>query len=81
MLISVMPKDGGRLRGKLVCYAPSDLHTPLWSSGADERFGLGPYMVINNHIFALKDDGELYVYEVITKGMKLIKKTTCNGWN
>ena len=74
MLISVMPKDGGRLRGKLVCYAPSDLHTPLWSSGADERFGLGPYMVINNHIFALKDDGELYVYEVITKGMKLIKK-------
>ena len=74
MLISVMPKDGGRLRGKLVCYSPSDLHTPLWSSAADERFGLGPYIVINNYLFALKDDGELYVYEIQSGGMKLIKK-------
>ncbi|MCW3805513.1 PQQ-binding-like beta-propeller repeat protein [Plebeiibacterium marinum] len=74
MLISVMPKDGGRLRGKLVCYSKSDLHTPLWSSAAEERFGLGPYMVINNYLFAFKDDGELYVYEVINKGMKLIKQ-------
>ena len=74
MLISVMPKDGGRLRGKLVCYSPSDLHTPLWSSAADERFGLGPYLLINDYLFALKDDGELYVYEVESKGMKLVKK-------
>jgi outer membrane protein assembly factor BamB len=73
-LISVMPKDGGRLRGKLVCYAPSDLNSPVWSSGADERFGLGPYMMINNYLFAFKDDGELYVYEVENNGMKLIKQ-------
>ena len=74
MLISVMPKDGGRLRGKLVCYSPDDLHTPLWISAADEKFGLGPYLIINNYLFAFKDDGELFVYEIEGKGMKLLKK-------
>ena len=74
MIISVMPKDGGGHRGKLVCYAPSDLRTPVWTSAADERFGLGPYFIINNYLFVFKDDGELYVYEVQARGMKLLKK-------
>jgi outer membrane protein assembly factor BamB len=74
MIISVMPKDGGSLRGKLVCYSPVDLHNPVWSSGADERFGLGPYIVINDYLFAFKEDGELYVYSIQSKGMSLIKK-------
>jgi len=74
MIISVMPKDGGGLRGKLVCFSPTDLHNPIWSSAADERFGLGPYLVINKHLFAFKDDGELYVYEIQSKAMKLLKK-------
>jgi outer membrane protein assembly factor BamB len=74
MIISVMPKDGGSLRGKLVCYSPSDLHNPVWSSGADERFGLGPYMVINDHLFAFKEDGELYVYGIQSRSMNLLKK-------
>ncbi|MDR3367004.1 MAG: PQQ-binding-like beta-propeller repeat protein [Prevotellaceae bacterium] len=74
MIISVMPKDGGGLRGKLVCYSPSDLHSPVWSSGADERFGLGPYMVINDKLFVLKDDGELYVYEILPRSMRLLKR-------
>lgn len=74
MFISVMPKDGGGLRGKLVCFRPSNLHSPVWSSAADERFGLGPYLIINDHLFALKDDGELYVYEIHAKEMKLVKK-------
>ncbi|MCD8260921.1 MAG: PQQ-like beta-propeller repeat protein [Bacteroides sp.] len=74
MIISVMPKDGGALRGKLVCYSSGDLHTPVWSSAADERFGLGPYLVINGHLFVFKDDGELYLYEVGNREMKFIKK-------
>lgn len=74
MLISVMPKDGGGLRSKLVCFSPADLHTSLWTSAADERFGLGPYLMINNYLFVFKDDGELYVYEVQSKSMKLLKK-------
>jgi outer membrane protein assembly factor BamB len=74
MIISVMPKDGGSLRGKLVAYSPADLHTPLWASGADERFGLGPYMVINNQLFVFKEDGELYVYAIRPKEMTLLKR-------
>jgi outer membrane protein assembly factor BamB len=74
MLISIMPKDGGALRGKLVCYSPDDLHSVLWSSAADERFGLGPYLIINHYLFALKDDGALYVYKVLNKKMEMVKK-------
>jgi outer membrane protein assembly factor BamB len=74
MIISIMPKDGGSLRDKLVAFSPADLHNPLWSSGTDERFGLGPYMVINDHLFAFKEDGELYVYAIQNKRMNLLKK-------
>lgn len=74
MLISIMPKDGGGHRGKLVYYSPADLRSPVWTSAADERFGLGPYLMINNNLFVFKDDGELYVYEVGQREMKLLKK-------
>jgi outer membrane protein assembly factor BamB len=43
MVVTVLPKDGGGLRGKLVAYSPSNLRAPIWESAADERFGLGPY--------------------------------------
>jgi outer membrane protein assembly factor BamB len=74
MVITILPKDGGSLRGKVACYIPSDLHNPIWSSGADERFGLGPYIVINDNLFAFKEDGELYIYGIKGKSMDLLKK-------
>ena len=74
MVITVLPKDGGGMRGKLVAYSPANLRTPIWESAADERFGLGPYMIIGNHLFALKDDGELHVYQLQPRGMTLVKK-------
>ena len=74
MLISIMPRDGGGNREKLVCYLPANLRTPVWTSAANERFGYGPYAIINNHLFAFKDDGELYVYEIMRQSMKLVKQ-------
>ena len=74
MIISIIPKDGGGMRERLVCYSPNDLHNPLWTSGSDERFGLGPYMVIDNLLFVLKEDGELYVYRIVNNGMEMLKK-------
>ncbi len=74
MVITVLPKDGGSMRERLVCYAPSNLHAPIWTSGADERFGLGPYMIINDRLFAFKDNGELYLYQIKTNGLELVKK-------
>ena len=74
MIITIPPKDGGGIRGKAVAYSPSNIHTPIWESAADERFGMGPYLIINNFLFALKDDGELYIYKIEQRRMALLKK-------
>ena len=74
MLIAVNPKDGGQRRHRLVCHSPADLHNPLWTSAADERIGEGPYLIINNHLFAFSDAGELFVYEIMQQSMNLVKR-------
>ncbi len=74
LIYTIAPKDGGSIRGRLASYTPSNLHTPVWSSAADERFGLGPYIFIDNNLFIFKDDGELYVYEMQGSQPKLIRK-------
>jgi outer membrane protein assembly factor BamB len=74
MVITIPPKDGGGIREKLAVYSVSNLRKPIWESAAEERFGLGPYLIIGAHLFALKDDGELYVYQLLDKGMKFVRK-------
>ncbi len=74
MIISILPKDAGGNREKLVMYAPTDLHSPVWRSAADEKFGLGPFIVINQYLFAFNEGGELFVYESEQRSMKLIKR-------
>ena len=73
-LITILPKDGGGMRERLAMFAPADLHHPVWTSAADERFGLGPYIIVGNRLLALKEDGELYVYQLASESMKLIRK-------
>lgn len=72
-IISVMPKDGGARRSQLVYHSTDDLRTPVWTSAADERFGLGPYIMLGDRLFLLDDTGELFVYEVGPRSMKLVK--------
>ena len=74
MVITIPPNDAGGRRGKVVAYSPANIRTPVWESAADERFGYGPYIVIDNHLLALKDDGELFVYKLEQKSMTLVKK-------
>lgn len=73
-LITILPKDGGGMRERLAMYRPNDLHHPIWTSAADERFGLGPYIVVGDRLIAFKEDGELYVYQLSTTSMKLVHK-------
>ena len=73
-LITILPKDGGGMRERLAMYSPKDLHHPIWTSAADERFGLGPYIIVGNRLIAFKEDGELYVYQLSTNSMKLLAK-------
>lgn len=74
MIITILPKDAGGNREKIVIYNPSDLHTPVWRSGNDEKFGLGPYIAINGKLFALNERGTLYTYEIGKGSMTLLHK-------
>jgi outer membrane protein assembly factor BamB len=73
-LITILPKDGGGMRERLAMYSPNNIHSPIWTSAADERFGLGPYMMVGDLLFAFKEDGELFVYRVGAQSMTLLKR-------
>lgn len=73
-IITILPKDAGGNREKIVMYNPADLHTPLWRSGNDEKFGLGPYIAINGKLFAFNERGTLYVYSIGRNNMELLRK-------
>jgi len=60
-LLGILPKDAAALRNQLACFNPDDLHNPVWSSGAEARFGLGPYLIADNKLFILNDDGILTI--------------------
>lgn len=75
-IITILPKDGGGMRERISIYQPGDLHRAVWNSASDERFGLGPYLIIDGRLFALKEDGQLFVYELNANSMKLLRKQT-----
>ena len=75
-IITILPKDGGGMRERVSIYSPNDLHRAEWNSANDERFGLGPYMVIDGQLFALKEEGQLYVYQIGERSMQLIHHQT-----
>ena len=45
-LFGILPKDGGALRNQLVCVDPSDTKKIIWSSGKENRFGLGLFLLL-----------------------------------
>ena len=59
VMFAVEPKDAGPLRNQLVCVSPSDVTKVIWTSGKDGRFGLGPYLIADQKMFLLSDDGTL----------------------
>ena len=69
-LFGILPKDAGPNRNQLVCVHPSDCRSIVWSSGPTNRFGLGPYMIADNKLFLLKDDGTLFIIEPGTDSYK-----------
>ena len=60
-LFGIMPKDGGSMRNQLVCVHPSDPKKPVWTSGTENRFGLGPFFMADNKLFILNDDATLTI--------------------
>ena len=66
-LLGILPKDAGGLRNQLVCVHPDNFREVVWSSGQDKRFGLGPYMIADNKLFMLNDDGTLVIVRPSTR--------------
>ncbi|MFA5533362.1 MAG: PQQ-binding-like beta-propeller repeat protein [Mariniphaga sp.] len=60
-LFGIVPKDGGPNRNQLVCVHPDDPQKMVWTSGTENRFGLGPYFMADGKLFILKDDGTLFI--------------------
>lgn len=63
-LWTINPKDAGALRNQLACYHVSDLINPVWTSGKENRYGLGPYLLIGDKMFLMNDDSELFLYKI-----------------
>jgi outer membrane protein assembly factor BamB len=73
-LWTVLPENAGALKKQLVCYKKSDLITPVWSSGKENRFGkgMGPFIMSSNKLFLLDDDGKLYLFRIEDKQATLL---------
>jgi len=69
-LFAILPKDGGVYRNEFVCCSPEDLRTFTWTSGKTNRYGLGPFILLDNLFFILNDDGMLTVAEARTDAFK-----------
>jgi outer membrane protein assembly factor BamB len=71
-----MPENAGALKKELVCYNISDLTTPVWTSGRENRYGrgLGPYIVSGDRMFLLDDDANLYIFRIGSSGALLLSQ-------
>ncbi|HET9571749.1 MAG TPA: PQQ-binding-like beta-propeller repeat protein [Bacteroidales bacterium] len=67
-LFGIMPKDAKMLRNQLVCANAEDPSKIVWSSGSESRFGLGPYLMVDDCIYLLNDDATLYIIRKSLKG-------------
>ncbi|OGV57999.1 MAG: hypothetical protein A2283_15420 [Lentisphaerae bacterium RIFOXYA12_FULL_48_11] len=77
-LFSVLPADAGPVRKQAVCLNPDG--KVAWTSGSSERFGLGPFMVINDKLIILEDNGMLTMAKATEQGyVKLAQSKVLDG--
>jgi outer membrane protein assembly factor BamB len=80
LLFGIQPKDAGPLRNQLICVNPDDVTKTIWTSGKENRFGLGPYLIADNKMFVLSDDGTLTMIQPDGKKyIQLAQKKLFNG--
>jgi outer membrane protein assembly factor BamB len=73
-LWTVMPENAGILKKQLACFQTSNLITPVWSSGKENRYGkgMGPFILSGNKLFLLDDDGNLFLFKIETNKATLV---------
>jgi outer membrane protein assembly factor BamB len=72
-LWTILPKDAGELRSQLACYHVSDLQNPVWTSGKENRYGLGPHIIINDRMYLANDNAELFMFRFGTNKVDLME--------
>jgi outer membrane protein assembly factor BamB len=65
-LFGVLPREAGYMRNQFLCFHPEGYIQ--WSSGTENRFGLGPFILADNKFFILDDFGLLTMIEASTTG-------------
>jgi outer membrane protein assembly factor BamB len=75
-LWSVLPENAGNNKKQLVCYKKSDVINPVWTTGKESRFGkgMGPFMMRDDKLFLLDDDGNLYLFRIEGSKAALLAK-------
>ncbi len=77
-LFGVLPKDAGEFRNELICFHPDG--KIVWTSGKTNKFGLGPFMIADDKLFILSDDGILTMAEADTEEfIPLARAKVLNG--
>ena len=71
-LYGVMPRNVGPLAEQLVCMDLGAKH--IWTSGRENRFGLGPYLIADGLIFVMNDDGVLTLVEATAAGYRQLAR-------
>ena len=67
-LIGILPKDGGELRNQFICFHPEG--RVVWTSGPNNRYGLGPFMAADGKFFILGEDGVLTMIRATNAGFE-----------
>ena len=70
LLYAIMPKDAGPLHGQFVCY--NQYGALVWASGAENRFGLGPFLLADNKFYVLNDNGTLSMLRASRESFELL---------
>lgn len=73
-LYGILPKDAGGLRNQFVGCKLPDCKKIIMSSGKDERYGLGPYIMADGKFFILNDDGEMTIARVTPSSFTVLDK-------
>jgi outer membrane protein assembly factor BamB len=60
-LFGILTKDAATVRNQLVCADPADTKKFVWTSGQENRFGMGPFIIADNKLYLLTDDGTLTI--------------------
>jgi outer membrane protein assembly factor BamB len=73
-VFAILPNDAGGRRNQFIAVSPTDGTKILMTSGKNERYGLGPYIVADDKFFILDDDGELTIARASASGFTILDK-------